>query len=707
MRSLFIGLIAVAALAVAVVLGVPYLVPSSTIEARLADFVKKATGHDLIVRGSSRFSLLPRIGVDFEDVSFAQPAEGDDQPLITARRMTAELKLWPLLERRFVLGAVTFHDPIVELRRDENGRENWKFGDDIRRRITTTQSADTASIPAHAAKPPRASKTSPLHATSAFDDPASALVRLGIERIRLVNGVIRYHDRRTRQYQEASAVNLLLKLPDLLKTAQVEGEFTWRGEPLRIDAKLGSIGDVVIGRSSPLTVQLSSALGAISFDGQIVSAEDMELSGKVSGQAVSLPDILNWLRIDAPLGGMDTATLASDIKANGKHIALTNVALGLSDMSGRGNVELVIGANHTSLSGRLDFDRLDLGKFRSSKNERKKAGLEGLELIPRAKAAPGKADREADDAPPLPLDFSASLKLTAGEVLHKAIRAQGGQADVKLQDGQLQVELKRLQLYGGSAQGALNVDGRAADPILSASFRLEHVEAMPLLEAASSFDWLSGKLSGEVALASGGKTSRTIREMLRGTARFRIDNGAIVGVDLPYMLSQLQSGELTGWERVPQDQTPFKLLQASWKIDNGIARTTDLSLQGPSVAADGDGAVNLVRDRMDIRLRPQISPDQATTEDDRGLVEIPIRIKGKLDNPKILPDVDHVLENPEKSVESIKSFGKAVEKLTKGRITKEDFGRALDSLFGKKRKDDDEGDEGDVKHKPFDAQKFF
>jgi len=199
---------------------------------------------------------------------------------------------------------------------------------------------------------------------------------------------------------------------------------------------------------------------------------------------------------------------------------------------------------------------------------------------------------------------------------------------------------------------------------------------------SSSFDWLSGNLTGRVRLASGGGTLDELRGRLQGEAEMALRNGALEGLDLPAILSRLQSGDISQIRREEGTTTQFARLDATWTINKGVASTDDLQLEGPFVSATGNGDVDIRREQIDLKLSPRITPRSG--EEQSEAIELPIRVQGNWDNPSILPDVEAVLQDPEGSLGAAKNFGKAVEELTGGEVSEDDFKNAIEGLFGRR-----------------------
>jgi uncharacterized protein involved in outer membrane biogenesis len=89
--------------------------------------VKDATGRDLIIRGGIDFklSLEPELLID--DVSLSNAPGAKSAQMLTAKRVEAQVKLLPLLQRRFEIVRFKLIDPVIALETDAAGKGNWEF----------------------------------------------------------------------------------------------------------------------------------------------------------------------------------------------------------------------------------------------------------------------------------------------------------------------------------------------------------------------------------------------------------------------------------------------------------------------------------------------------------------------------------------------------------------------------------------------------
>ena len=91
----------------------------------------------------------------------------------------------------------------------------------------------------------------------------------------------------------------------------------------------------------------------------------------------------------------------------------------------------------------------------------------------------------------------------------------------------------------------------------------------------------------------------------------------------------------------------FNAINASVKLNNGIADNHDLKVDMPLLSVRGAGRVDLADSRIDYRLRVGLrkrNRDDADHDERRDkAIEIPIKISGALDNPKYSVDLERVL----------------------------------------------------------------
>src|SRR3979411_3208383 len=85
--------------------------------------IRAVTGLDLVVKGSIDVSVFPGSYVSFHDVGLKGGGTAD--PALAVDVLTANLRLLPLLLRRFEISDVMMLRPHIHVVRDARGESNW------------------------------------------------------------------------------------------------------------------------------------------------------------------------------------------------------------------------------------------------------------------------------------------------------------------------------------------------------------------------------------------------------------------------------------------------------------------------------------------------------------------------------------------------------------------------------------------------------
>jgi AsmA protein len=234
--------------------------------------------------------------------------------------------------------------------------------------------------------------------------------------------------------------------------------------------------------------------------------------------------------------------------------------------------------------------------------------------------------------------------------------------DGALAGGVLKTRFANLGAYGGTANGDLIVDASLPSPTYSLRSDLAGVRALPLLRSAADFDKLDGKLQAKLALRSTGNSQRAIMSNLDGTVFAVFQDGAIRGLNVAQMIRSLTSGTLSGWQEGKEQTTDLTQLGASFRVEKGQATTSDLNLVGPLVKMTGAGTVDLGAQTLAFRVEPKLvltTEGQGRASDPVGL-GIPVVIDGPWAEPRIYPDMQGILDNPDAAYAKLKEMGKGL-----------------------------------------------
>jgi AsmA protein len=338
----------------------------------------------------------------------------------------------------------------------------------------------------------------------------------------------------------------------------------------------------------------------------------------------------------APLSGR------ADIRLNGAVVMINGLSGTLSDgaFDGWASVDL---ASKPLVKLDLDFRRLDVG------------------AAPPQAAPQGAQQAWSDD----PIELAglnyvdAQVRLSAAELNIGSAHFAPVAFEASLAGGLLKATVSNLGVYGGVANGAIDIDVSRDAPVYAMRSELSSVRALPLLQSSADFDKLDGRLQARIDVRSTGQSQRAIMSNLAGSVTANFQDGAIRGLNVAQMIRSLTSGTLTGWQENRDQTTDLTQLSASFRIDKGQATTSDLNLIGPLVKMTGTGTIDLGTQMLALRVEPKLvmtTEGQGRSSDPVGF-GIPVAIDGPWASPRIYPDMAGILDNPDAAYAKLKELG--------------------------------------------------
>jgi AsmA protein len=245
--------------------------------------------------------------------------------------------------------------------------------------------------------------------------------------------------------------------------------------------------------------------------------------------------------------------------------------------------------------------------------------------------------------------------LSAQRLVYRQIKAGPVTVQASIGAGKLNLQMPTLKLYDGAGTAALAVDSNGKMPAMAVRLSLANLDGYSFLKETASFERIDGTGAITLDLTTSGASQKAMVEALGGTAKLEFTNGAIRGINVAKMVRNLTTGVLAGWQESPDEKTDFAALGASFKIAKGQAQTTDLHLEGPLVRMTGAGTVDLAGKTLTFRVNPQVV---ASLEGEGGKTDlaglgVPVMIAGPWAKPKIYPDIEGILQNPQAAYEQL------------------------------------------------------
>lgn len=695
------GLLVLAGGAIAVLVLAP---PVELLKSRAIAEMKAKTGRNLTIGGPVSFTVYPSLTLRLEDVSLSGPPGMGDEPFAVVSSAEARVKLLPLLQRQIRLDQLILREPVFDLRVDKSGRRNWDF----------TPPHRTAALPPvrYAQVAPAPSSTGLPDAARDFLDNASnpdnpspqtklriaALEELTLSDVRIERGSVQYTDERTGDSERVSAVEAVVTVPALQGQAEATGSATWSGQPVGFEVKLASPRALIEDRPVRLRVALKAAAIDARYEGALLVRNGVELDGELSAKGPSLRNLARWLGTELPpADGFGPHSLEGKLKVTSRGYHLSDAALSLDGATATGTLALDVSAQKPKVTANLKLSLLDLNRYtlaaatpatapqkpapaivRPAVGQPVPAAKSIEDLINQEidrKSGPkvkGYTAREGWSSEPLRLDVlgvaDADVRLSVGGIHWRDIKIGQSIVTAALKSKVLRVNLDDMQLYGGKGRGVVTIDANSQMPVYGANISAEGVAGQPLLKDAVGFGLVSGTAKVQLAVGAQGSSELQLVESMNGKADVQIADGAVQGMNIAGALRALKGGQLQALNKAPTEKTDFSELQATFAIKNGVASNQDLRMFGPLLRVGGAGQIALPSRSIDYTLRPRLvasiegqgAADKGATDKLTG-IEVPLRIVGPLSDPDIKPDVDGLLKDPAKTVETVKEIGKQLK----------------------------------------------
>ncbi len=589
LKRLAIAVAGVAAAAFAMLIGLSFLIPATSIRDAVKTEIHDVTGLDPTLRGTISVSLFPHASVSFRDVHFAD--NGGTQPALAADEMIARLSYFPLLAGRVEISDITLVRPTITIAFAPDGQSNW--------------SGLTAAL-AHALEP------SP--------NRSGSFSEIGIH-----DGTIVVRDAEARAPEQIDNVNFEVAWPSISRSFAATGSFIWRDQPVEASLTLSDFLAALTGQNSGVKLRLTSQPLNFAFDGTASNEPTLKMAGTLDVESPSLRDALRWTgKRRVPFGGFKRFALRAESDVSNGTVSLTNVNVELDGNRAEGVLTLASDGRR-AVQGTLAANSLNLTPY-----------MRGARLM---------ATNERNwDRLPIALDgladFNLDLRLSAASI--KIANAQLGRtvAAANMSGGKLKVTIANSQAFGGSATGSFGI-GNSKDGIeISSHVRFDEVDLGTCLSQIFGLHKLEGHGTLALDVDGTGGSVWGVTHTLNGTASLDAHDGALIGIDVQQLLQRLEKRPLSGNGDFRTGRTAFDRLALNIKIDQGMISVQKLEFKGPAVKLQLAGEASIPS--RDLDLQGTATLVSANTPDEFAL---PFTVQGPWDNPVPLPDASSLIRH--------------------------------------------------------------
>ena len=395
------------------------------------------------------------------------------------------------------------------------------------------------------------------------------------------------------------------------------------GEPVDINMSFR-------GSSSSPELDATVALAGIityATDAQRFSIDPLDVNAVIKGRNIP--------------GGRTSAKLSTavDVNLDQETLVFDGFTLEGLGLESSGHVEINNIFGEPGVRFDLSMDKLDLDRYLQDESKKKQgpaqSGKKGGRIASLPIVAAGTTDMEGD--------------LSIDRLIISNVRLDGFRLHLKAQDGVLQADPVTAGLYEGRLTAGVGLDVNSAIPTLTLNSDLTGIQAEPLLKDMTGKARLRGKGNITAALSAAGTSFDAMKRSLDGRMTMEFTEGAVAGFNLGRTLrqwKQFNKGRIIDFEETAA--TDFTEFTGNPVAKDGIIRMDDLVLKAPAFRLQGTGVLaDLHTNTIDYQARATVvntakgAGGKELTELE-GL-ELPLKVSGSLDNPKIRLDWEDIL----------------------------------------------------------------
>jgi AsmA protein len=581
-------LLALAAGAAGVLTTAGYLISPDAVRAEVMAGIRSATGLDPILRGKVSVSLFPKGSVSFADVVLGDPK----QPALSAERLTARLRFFPLLIGRVEIADVSLERPTISIDLEPDGRSNW-----------------SGLIEGLA----RNQKPNAQRSVAAFSE------------MRIDNGTVVLRNHEHKIVETLDRMDFSLAWPSISKSFGATGHFVWRDEPVDASVTLADFRSALAGSRTGLKLRIAAKPMKAAFEGSISVKPTVKIEGTLAADADSLRDAMIWTGQDSPPGG-GFGRFAIKAKANvvGGTIGLSGVNVELDGNSAEGVLTFAADGRKT-LQGTLAADTLNLTPYVST-----------IRLL----TANQHAWSDARIVPDGLSNIDFDLRLSAAKVVMASATLGRTAIGANLRAGHLTVTIGEAQAYGGVIKGSVALANFDSGVDVKSQLQFIDVDLESCLGQLFGLHRLEGKGNMSLVVEGSGDSVLAVTRTMNGTAGLTGSHGAIAGLNIEQLLRRLERRPLSGGGEFRTGSTPYDKITVALKIVQGTVTVENVKVESTAVRLALAGQASIPERELDLKgTAALVAASRAGT----APFELPFIVQGSWDDPIMLPDAEALI----------------------------------------------------------------
>ncbi|MBS7804305.1 AsmA family protein [Rhizobiales bacterium TNE-4] len=564
----------IAAFSIPAALALAAALPAFFPSARLAHVLEKrlctARGISCTVE-TAHLSLLPWPRIVATNVTVAR---GDKPGLASAGRVTTDLAFWPLMTGRLAFSGLSLENAEIAV--------------------------DTKAF--------HGSEGMAIVLIEGLSTQEQRWMHLPVAHVRVSNS--RLMDLRGREW--ASEADIKIDLPGDKGGLALNGAARWRGETVRVTARVAQPRDLASGGRSDILAGMTTPLLSVSLEGIATGGPLMQINGTFTATSANPAALATWLDENNTLLPQTAFSTSGNARFARGLAALTMNKFTIGKTELEGNVAFRRDSKGLQLTGTLAADKLDL-PLPTGPSGRAMVSEGESEFLPFLRGQPVAADVRLSAA-------SVSVGQVALTNVGLALIARDRKIDVVLAGADF--ANGRIKARLGFALGDTRADAKLQ----------AHFEAVDLVKALAPLGAkrMNGTLTAQMLLETRGNNVAEFMRELDGKATLTVKQGDLVGINVPEILRRIEKRPLLTALDIRGGRTPFETASATIRISNGVAELHEASIVSPATHIDLAGTLQLP-ERV-LALKGLAAPNRAEG------AALPFEIKGSFDEPSLIPD---------------------------------------------------------------------
>ena len=589
LRRLVLGLLALVLVIAGWVVAAPFFISERSL--RLA--IESVLGHNeamaLKLTGDIQTSLSPAPTIAFGPVVLTSHRNND--VLATIPRIEAKLSLLPLLIGRAQVSGLTLHEAKFRVAINSEGRSNW---DDVGPGVG--KAIESGQYPM----------------------------------MTIRNGSLLLDDRASDQLIEIPDVNLVVGWPGLSSSLTLTGTMTSRNETLAFQASIADPSAIVRGSESTVSISGSVPTMKIRFDGRLTGGPRPQAVGTFAAESPSLRAFLGWLGHDV---GAQTGSVLARFAVKGDaaitpgQLVIRRADLDLDGNAATGAITVRQDRKKLSIGGTLDATKLVFTSY-----------FADMPLVPDTGGR--------WSATPVNMTiFTAAdldLRISAREVQIATVQLAKVGASITSRAGKLTLTVGEASAYGGTMRGSFTYGPEQSNNEMQAVLAAQRIDLGKGFAEWFGFRRFEGTGNIQLNIRARGTSIESFSRSLNGTASLIAIDGALNGINAEAILRRLERRPLAGGAgEARSGRTLFTRAATTIKIADGLATTSDLAFDGPTVNVVMEGQATLATRELD--LKGVASLKRIQPQPQSNAFDLPFVVQGPWNDPFVLPDPDALI----------------------------------------------------------------